>query len=259
MSGGHHHQLYLEHPSPVHRLPPQCKIAATVLFVVAVVCTPRGEAGNGVWWPYAMFALALAVVAVLARVPAGTILRRMVIETPFVLFAVILPFAASGPRTHVLGVSVSEVGLHGAGILLAKGTLGVVASILLAATTHQRDLLLGLQRLRMPQLLVQIMTFMFRYVDVVTGEMRRMRVARESRGFQARHLGHLRVVAQSGGALFIRCYERGERVHLAMLSRGYDGQLPQLFRLDASRGQWLAVSTLPLFAVLVVAVAWLPR
>ncbi len=253
MSGGHHHhQLYLDHGTAIHRLAPQCKIAATVLFVVAVVATPRGP-----WWPYGLYAGALVAVAATARVPAGTILRRMIIETPFVLFAVILPFAATGPRTDVLGVPLSMTGLQSAGILLAKGTLGVVASILLAATTHQRDLLLGLQRLRMPQLLVQIMTFMFRYVDVVTAEMRRMKVARESRCFQARHAGHLRVVAMSAGALFIRCYERGERVHLAMLSRGYQGRIPPLLHVEANRAQWAAVSALPVYAAAVAFAAWM--
>ena len=124
----------------------------------------------------------------------------------------------------------SEPGLLAAWALLAKGTLGVLASLLLAATTEPRDLLLGLERLRLPQQLVQIMGFMIRYVDVVTDEMRRMRIARESRGFTARNPRHWPVVARSLGALFIRSYERGERVHLAMVSRGYTGRLPDVRR-----------------------------
>lgn len=251
MSAGHHRQLYLDRATPIHRLAPQCKIAAVVLFVIAVVTTPRGP-----WWPYAIYALALGVIAALGRVPALTILRRMVIETPFVLFAVILPFATPGPRTDILGVSVSMTGLESAGILLAKGTIGVIASIMLAATTQPRDLLLGLQRLHLPQLLVQIMTFMFRYIEVVFGEMDRMRIARESRGFRARHAGHLRVVAQSAGALFIRCYERGERVHLAMLSRGYTGRMPVLADVESSTRQWAAAALLPVPAIAVAAAAW---
>ena len=106
-----------------------------------------------------------------------------------------------------------------------EGTLGVAASLTLAATTEPRDVLVGLERLRFPQQLVQIMGFMIRYVDVVADEMRRMRVARESRGFTARNPRHWPVVARSLGALFIRSYERGERVHLAMVSRGYTGSL----------------------------------
>src|SRR3712207_9090216 len=66
-----------------------------------------------------------------------------------------------------------SAGLWAAWNLLAKATLGVVTSILLAATTDLRDVLTGLERLRMPTLIVQIMTFMLRYADVITDEMRR--------------------------------------------------------------------------------------
>ena len=139
----------------------------------------------------------------------------------------LLPFVATGPQIEVLGVSVSEHGLEAGIALLIKGTLGVLASLTLAATTEPQDLLVGLERLRMPQQLVQIMAFMVRYLDVVTDEMHRMKVARESRGFSARNPRHWPVLARSAGALFIRSYERGERVHLAMLSRGYTGRMPR--------------------------------
>ena len=78
----------------------------------------------------------------------------------------------------------------------------------------------------MPDLLVQIMGFMVRYLEVVTGELQRMRVARASRGFDARNPRHWPVLARSAGALFIRSYERGERVHLAMISRGHGVAAP---------------------------------
>jgi cobalt/nickel transport system permease protein len=68
---------------------------------------------------------------------------------------------------------------------------------------------------------------MVRYLDVVTGEMHRMRIAAEARGFSARNPRHWPVLARSTGALFIRSYERGERIHLAMLSRGYAGRMPR--------------------------------
>ena len=148
------------------------------------------------------------------------------IEVPFAIFAVLLPFVATGPRTDVLGLSVSEPGLVAAGGLLMKGTLGVLASLTLAATTEPADVLRGLQRLRMPDLIVQIMGFMIRYLDVVTGEMSRMLVAMRSRGCDPRSPRHWPMLARSLGALFIRSYERGERVHLAMLARGYTGTLP---------------------------------
>lgn len=216
MGAGHGHKLHFHGHSPVHRAPAHLKIAGLLGFMFAVVATPRD------WFPaFAVYlALVLGVIA-LSRVPFGYIGKRMVVELPFVLFALLMPFVATGPRVDVLGLSLSEAGLLAAWGLLAKGTLGVLASLTLAATTEPRDLLVGLERLRVPAQLVQIIGFMIRYLDVVTDELRRMKVARESRGFRSGGLRSWPVIARTAGALFIRSYERGERVHLAMLSRGY--------------------------------------
>ena len=164
----------------------------------------------------------LGVIAV-SRVPFGYLAKRMVIEVPFLVFAALMPFVATGPQVEVLGVAVSEPGLLAAWGLAVKGTLGVLASLTLAATTEPSDVLAGLQRLRMPALIVQIMGFMIRYLDVVTADLGRMLVAMRSRGVDPRSPRHWPALARTLGALFVRSYERGERVHLAMLSRGYDG------------------------------------
>ena len=186
--------------------------------MLVVVATPVG------WLPaFVAYGVALAVLVVLSGVPVPYLARRMVVETPVLVFALLLPLVATGPDVDVLGLSLSRPGLVAAAALLVKATLGVVASLLLAATTEPRDLLAGLERLRVPAQLVQIMGFMVRYLDVVTDELRRMKVARESRGFTARDPRHWPVLGRSAGALFIRSFERGERVHLAMISRGHDG------------------------------------
>ncbi|MGP4112183.1 cobalt ECF transporter T component CbiQ [Streptomyces sp. 4N509B] len=237
--------------SVVHALPAHCKLTALVAFVLLVVATPREAV-----WAFGCHAALLAGVAVAARVPPGFLLRRMLIEVPFLAFAVLLPLVAEGPRTTVLGVSLSESGLWSAWNILAKGTLGVLAALLLAATTEVRQLLLGLQRLRLPPLLVQIATFMVRYADVIADELRRMRIARVSRGFTARGPRHWAVLAKTAGALFIRAYERGERVHLAMLSRGYAGSLPAIDRATASRAQWTGAAALPAAALAVCVLGW---
>ncbi|MFY1678333.1 MULTISPECIES: cobalt ECF transporter T component CbiQ [unclassified Streptomyces] len=251
MGAGHAHRLYRHGSSPVHTLPPHTKLAAVLAFVVVVVSTPREAV-----WTFGLYAVLLAAVAVVARVPPGFLLRRMLIEVPFVAFAVLLPFVAEGERVEVLGASLSVGGLWGAWNVLAKGTLGVAASVLLAATTDLRELLLGLERLRLPPLLVQIASFMIRYGDVITDEMRRMRIARESRGFEARGVRHWRVLATSAGALFIRSYERGERVHLAMLSRGYNGAMPVIDEVTASRAQWAHALALPATALALCLLGW---
>ena len=252
MGAGHAHRLYRHGHSPVHALPPQTKLAAVLCFVIVVVSTPR-EA----MWAFALYAALLAAVATAARVPAGFLLKRLLIEIPFVAFAVRMPFGAQGERVDVLGLSLSVNGLWGAWNVLAKGTLGVAASVLLASTTELRELLLGLQRLKLPPLLVQIASFMIRYGDVITDEMRRMKIARESRGFEASGVRHWGVLAKSAGALFIRSYERGERVHLAMVSRGYAGSMPVIVDVSASRAQWSYALTLPCAALVVCLLGWL--
>jgi len=227
VGAGHGHKLHFHGHSPVHRAPAHLKVLALLGFMLLVVATP------GDWLlAFAGYLAVLVAVVAVSRVPPTYLLKRMVVEVPFVVFALLMPFIATGPRVDVLGVTVSQPGLTAAWALLVKGTLGVLASLTLAATTEPRDLLAGLERLRVPSLLVQIMGFMVRYLDVVTDEMRRMRVARESRGFTARDVRHWPVIARSAGALFIRSYERGERFLLVMLSRGYTGTLPRLSGTD---------------------------
>lgn len=223
MGAGHGHRLFFHGHSAIHRAPAHLKLLALLGFMLVVVATPR-EA----YWLYALEAGTLLGVVLATRVPLTYLLPRMVVELPFVVFAVLVPFISHGPRTDVLGFTVSEPGLHAGIALLVKGTLGVLGSLTLAATTEPQDLLRGLQRLRMPDLIVQIMGFMIRYLDVVTAELSRMMTALRSRGCDPRSPRHWPVLARSLGALFIRSYERGERVHLAMLSRGYDGRLPSV-------------------------------
>ncbi len=255
MGSGHGGEaLLVPGHSRIHRLPAHCKLVALLAFVVTVVATPREQ-----WWAFLVYGALLVAVIAAAGLPPLTVVRRMVVEVPFVVFAVLLPFVAQGPQVTVMGLQLSEAGLLGGWNVLAKGTLGVVASIVLAATTPARDLLVGLARLRLPGQLVQILSFMIRYLAVVGDDLHRMRIARESRGFEARHLGHAKVVARGAGALFIRTYERGERVHLAMLSRGYTGSMPVRGSVAAGRGDWAAAALLPVAAVCVASLAWLVR
>ncbi|MFB6562302.1 cobalt ECF transporter T component CbiQ [Streptomyces sp. NPDC056400] len=250
MGAGHAHKLYRHGHSPVHDLPAHCKLAATLAFVVVVVSTPREAV-----WAFGLYAVLIAAVAAVARIPAGFLLRRLLIEVPFVAFAVLMPFVAEGERVQVLGMSLSVSGLWGAWNVLAKGTLGVAASVLLASTTELRALLLGLQRLKLPPLLVQIASFMIRYGDVISDELRRMSIARRSRGFEASGIRHWGVLAKTAGALFIRSYERGERVYLAMVSRGYAGSMPVIDDAAATPTEWARASTLPLTALTVLLTA----
>jgi cobalt/nickel transport system permease protein len=242
--------LLIPGESVAHRLPAEVKIVAVVVFVLAAVATPREAFGA-----FAVYGALVVVVAWVARVPLLTMLRRLRIEVPFLAFAVFLPVVGASPRVNVLGGSLSEPGLWAAWNILVKGTLGVSASIILAATTPVAGLLRGLERLHLPRALTAIAGFMVRYLDVIVAEANRMSIARQSRGYEARWLWQAKAVASSAGTLFVRSFERGERVHLAMVSRGYAGTMPTLDDRVTTAHDWSVALLVPAVAVAVAVAA----
>jgi cobalt/nickel transport system permease protein len=241
--------LYRPGSSAVHRLPAQVKIVCALLAVICVVATPRTQ-----FWAFGAYLVLLVVIWSVAAVPVGHMTRRAVIEVPFVVIALVMPFLGGGERFSFLGLSLSEHGALAGWNILAKGTLGVLVSLTLAATTTPRELVVGLQRLRAPAVLTTIATLMLRYLEVIAAEARRMRTARISRGHDPRFLWQVGATARGIGALFVRSYERGERVHLAMVSRGWTGRMPDSGP-TAGAGAWLAGLTPVVVAAVVLAAA----
>ena len=155
------------------------------------------------------------------------LLPRMVVEVPFIVFAVLLPFLALGPRTEFLGLTVSAPGLLAAWTLLAKATLGVLAGLTLAATTEPQEVVRGLERLRLPNTMVQIMAFMIRYLEVVGDDLRRQQIAPR----------FARVFRSQSAALACPRPLRGSAVHPLLRARrtGLSGDaVPRLHRPDAA-------------------------
>ena len=241
MGAGHTHPLYVHEHSRVHHLPSQVKLVAVFAFAVMVATTPRDDVVA-----FAGLALALAVATRAARVRARFLLVRLAVVTPFLLAALLLPFVASGPRIGVLGMSLAVEGLWGGFGMASRALLGAGASLLLVATTEVPDLLRGLERLRVPPLLTQIASFMIRYLEVVAGEVSRQRRAMTARGFDPRWLWQLGPIASGLGVLFIRSYERGERIHDAMRARGFVGTLPEIGHRHAPvASDWAFALALP--------------
>ncbi|MET0713496.1 MAG: cobalt ECF transporter T component CbiQ [Mycetocola sp.] len=204
-------------PTVFHRVPARVKLISLIVFVVVVVATPRESL-----YAFAAYGSLMVGLLVIARVSPALVLRRSLIEVPLLAFALLMPLVAQGPRVDVWGASLSVAGLWAAWGVLIKATLALLASIVLVATTEPRRIVLAIESLHMPRQLVSIMGFMVRYLDLIAGEAARMRTARAARGFRPAGLRAWRVIAHGVGALFIRSHARGERVHLAMLARGYD-------------------------------------
>ncbi|MBA7698177.1 Nickel transport protein NikQ [subsurface metagenome] len=129
-------------------------------------------------------------------------------------------------------VSVTYNGLQVLWNILTKAWLSILSLILLTSTTKMTSLLKGLEQLRMPRVMVMILSFMYRYIFVIVDEVMRMKQARDSRNFGGKRLWQLRTIGNMIGTLFIRSYERSERVYVAMLARGFDGQTRTPARLS---------------------------
>ena len=203
-------------------------------------------------WPvWVACAAVLAACAALARVRFGELWRRVRVVLPLVLtVGVLVPFVRPGGWSLALGpVTVHEAGLAVFATVAAKALIGTFSAALLGATTTFPAVLRGLEAMKVPRLLVLIAGFMYRYLFVLTAETGRMRAALVSRGYRPRSALHAGAMGRVATAMFLRTYGRGERVHLAMLARGYRGAMPHLAPLSLGRADLAFVAAVGLAIV----------
>lgn len=247
--GGNEELLGLD--TPLHRLPPQTKVAALGIFALAVALTPTHAV-----WAFALHLLLVVAASTVAQMPPSDLLKRLVVEVPFVLFVIVLPFVATGDRVHVVGIPLAVDGLWLAFGIVAKASLVLLATAVVAASTPPAAFLAGAERLHAPRVLTAIAGFTIRYVEVVLQELGRMQTARVARGDDPRFLWQAKAVIRSAGTLLVRCFERGERVQLAMISRGWTGGIPAGLLTTAARpAEWAGALSVPALAVLTVVAA----
>lgn len=215
---------YSDRDSVIHRLDPRTKFIVTVLFILAVVLMLQAA-----WLGFICYLAILALITICSRVPVFYILKRSLLILPFVgIVAISVPFIKQGEIIWSINIwswtiSVTRDGLEVFFTILAKACLSAVSLVLLVSTTKVVDLLKGLEQLRVPNILIMIISFMYRYIFVLTDDIMRMKQARDSRNFGGSRKWQIKTLGNIIGTLFVRSYERGERVYSAMLSRGYDG------------------------------------
>lgn len=227
--------------SPIHSLDARAKILAALALVLGVVTTAPLRPAE-----LALFCALLAAVAAIAQLPLGRVLRRSLAVLPVAAtIALLAPLQASGGSWNAAGLAAAW---SGGGWLIAwsivsKAWLSALCMLLLAATTRTAELLQGLRRLGVPGVFVMLLAFIARYVSVLGDQLRSLRIALVSR---APHLRGRRLLAALGsisGNLFVRSYERGERVYAAMLARGYTGTLPATTTSRAGAAEVLLIAT----------------
>lgn len=196
--------------SAIHRCNAPAKILATLALLICIATLNSNAAVT------CGFVLALLTsAAITARLPLPRMLWSAAAVLPFALcFAVASAFAGDPAR---------------AVWLMIRAYLSSLAALLLIATTPMPDLIAGLEWLRVPRFLLQVMQFLYRYLIVLMEEATAMRQAGSARGGALRTL-QFRQAAAAAGVLFARAYARAEAIHRAMLSRGFEGRLPPRIR-----------------------------
>jgi cobalt/nickel transport system permease protein len=222
--GAFHLDINSKLATPWHALAPHTRVLCTLLIVFAIALTPDGR-----WWTWAIYGLGVLIVILLSRVTLGVLLKRIAIEFAFIGVVLLgTLFQRGGEVIWSWGpIKITTVGLTVLGSVTLKALLSLLILNVLTLTTSIPALLNALVVLKVPPLLVAILASMYRYIDVLLGEFNAMRRAAASRNLAGTNRRRQRqVIGNMMGALFIRTYERGERVYQAMLARGYQGVPP---------------------------------
>jgi cobalt/nickel transport system permease protein len=246
---------YSDRDSLVHRLDARTKFIFTLLFILSVVLTPPDS-----WWVYVLYLAVIAGLIIISRLSVGYILRQSLTIIPFVLvIAVFTPFFKAGEAAVSFNIGAWDFTMTDTGIqifinILIRAWLSILCLVWLSSTTRLTNLLQGLERMRFPRVAVMIMSFMYRYIFVIVDETMRMKQARDSRNVGGSRIRQLHTVGSMIGTLFIRSYERGERVYTAMVARGYDGQSRTLDNLSFKKSDAAFSISLGLFLIAAMAI-----
>ena len=249
-------QLYFLDPyqpraSVIHRFDPRVKVALALAFILTAALTPFGA------WPVyiVLFALVLGVV-ILSELGVTHVLKRALIALPFALAALPVLFSAAGTpllNLHLgsLSLTLTREGTTRFVSIVVKSWLSVQMAVVLVGSTSFPALLAALRVLKVPRLLVAIVGLMWRYLFVLVDEALRLLRARESRSAHPPEpTGHrvggslvwrARVAGGMVGNLFLRAFDRADRIYAAMLSRGYDGETRTLPMPALHASEWIVL------------------
>lgn len=251
---------YQQRSSVIHHLDPRVKVVLTLVFIISNVLLP-----DGAWLGYLLAWLFTLSMSLLARLSPGFLVKRSFIVLPFTLAAITVVFTLPGTPVWQgpWGLTASDTGLVRFASIMARSWVSIQMAIWLTATTQFPDLLHALRHLKVPGLLVAIIAFMYRYLNVLAdeaGRLLRARAARSAHPAGVQGGGTLwwraQVAGSMVGQLFLRSFERSERVYNAMLARGYRGELLTMNPHVMRRADWLLGGTLLL---LVGVLQWLGR
>lgn len=221
---------HIPRDSPVHRFDARLKLVLTLTAIVGIALLPSGS-----FLAFTLVWVVTILTSMAGRLGPWRLVRGSWIVLPFAVVALPLVFTRPGESLLAvdlgpLALTATREGIRDALSIVAKSWLSVQVALLLAYTTPFPNLIDALRALRLPSIMVSIISFMYRYLAVIGQEAGRMNRARASRSASGSGPGgsitwRARVTGAMVGSLFIRSYERSERVYAAMLARGFEGTM----------------------------------
>lgn len=239
---------YHDTNSFIHRLDPRVKVVVTVAFILSNALLP-----DGAWMAFGISWLFLLFVNAFSNLGITFTLKRSFVALPFALVAITVLFSIPGnPLTsfHFIfwDLTITDAGLLRFESILVRSWLSVQMALLLVGTTRFPDIVHALEHLRVPSILTTIIAFLYRYLFVLVDEVFRLLRAREARSAAAEGVRsgggvawRAGVAGHMAGQLFLRSYERSDRVYNAMLARGYTGHLQTMNPHELHRVDYVAM------------------
>jgi len=224
-----HIDQYSNLESVIHHRDPRIKLIAFFALVLFIVITPPES-----FMTFALYGTFIFILILLSKIPIKYVIKRSIIIIPFVLIIVVFtPFLKKGSilwdyQIGSIKIAITYEGLIMLWNVLIKAYLSLLSMILLMASTRFINLIKAMRCLRLPKLVVMIFSFMYRYLFVLHDELTKMKYAKESRTMGDKRFFRIKVLSNMLGVLFIKSYERGESLYLAMCSRGFDGTIRTL-------------------------------
>jgi cobalt/nickel transport system permease protein len=208
--------------TPLHRLDPRAKLLTTLAYILAVLSFGRYEIAALL--PFVIYPVVLMI---LGEVPAGFVLRKVAIVSPFAIFIGIFNPLFDRHVALTIGPLAVTGGWLSFVSILQRFALTLSTTLVLVAGTGIHSTCRALERLGVPQAFTVQVLVLYRYLFVLMDEGARMVRARALRSFGARGSG-LAVYGHMLGSLLLRTLDRAQRIHLAMNCRGFDGRVHTL-------------------------------
>ncbi|KJJ84457.1 Cobalt ABC transporter CbiQ, permease subunit [Candidatus Omnitrophus magneticus] len=227
------HHSYLDKysyiKSPIHRLDARVKTITFLIFILFIIFTAPDY-----YLSFLIYGLILSILITLSKIPLRFVVTKTLVLVPFVLMiAVFIPFFKQGEILAEFSFYGMKAEITGAGLIMfwaviIKAYLSMLCVILLISTTVFTSFLKALEKLYMPKVFIMIMSFMYRYIFIILDELMKMNQAKLARGAKNRGWFNVKVLSNMLGVLFVRAYEKGENVYLAMNARGFQGDIRTL-------------------------------